>query len=125
MREVLEGDVGVDKRLPCFVGLSGFEEAACNIILLVYTTPRATRDWGNFRQSLLFRMHSIITQRGASLTYPTQVCGPAPCVGLHQQSVKASSACLASELYVMGTAAAQRAPTMQCPQQRPQLFGEA
>lgn len=73
MREVLEGDMGVDKRLPCFVGLSGFEEAACNILLLVYTTPRATRDWGNFRQSLLFRMHSIITQRGASLTYPTQV----------------------------------------------------
>ncbi|KAK9795966.1 hypothetical protein WJX73_009797 [Symbiochloris irregularis] len=73
MREVLEGDAGVDKRLPCFVGLSGFEDAACNIILLVYTTPRATRDWGNFRQSILFRMHTIITNRGASLTYPTQV----------------------------------------------------
>lgn len=73
LRNLLENEVGVDKRLPCWTGLIGFDDAACNVILLTHTTSRATRDFGNWRQSLLMRVHSTIAACGGALAYPTQV----------------------------------------------------
>ena len=87
MRCALDNDNSVDKRLPYFAGLVSFDDAACNLILVAHTTPRATRDFGNFRQNLLFRMRKIITARGGAITYPTQArslpCKLWICLHLH------------------------------------------
>lgn len=73
MRNSLDNDMTIDKRLPCFVGLSGFDDSACNLIFVAHTTSRAARDFGNWRQNLLLRMHKLVVARGGALTYPTQV----------------------------------------------------
>lgn len=73
IRYALDADPGVDKRLPYFCGLAGFDDNACNLLLVVHTSPRATRDFGNFRQNLLFRVQKLVAARGGALTYSTQV----------------------------------------------------
>ena len=73
MRRSLDSDPGVDKRLAYIAGLVSFDDHACNLLVVVHTAPRATRDFGNFRQGLLFRMQKIIAAHGAALTHPTQV----------------------------------------------------
>ncbi|KAL0050270.1 hypothetical protein WJX82_007782 [Trebouxia sp. C0006] len=73
MRRSLTRRAGVDRRLPQFVGMSGFQDYAINIVVLVHTTPVASRDWGNFRQRLLMDFGRIINKHGVHFAYPTQV----------------------------------------------------
>ncbi|DBA94457.1 TPA: hypothetical protein ACH3X1_002052 [Trebouxia sp. C0004] len=73
MRRGLTRRAGVDRRLPQFVGMSGFQDYAINIVVLVHTTPVASRDWGNFRQRLLMDFGRIINKHGVQFAYPTQV----------------------------------------------------
>ena len=40
--------------------MQGFENYACNIIVLAHTTPPASRDFGVWRQSLLTELERIV-----------------------------------------------------------------
>lgn len=73
MRRSLTRRAGVDRRLPQFVGMTGFQDYAINVVVLVHTTPVASRDWGNFRQRLLMDFGRIINKHAVQFAYPTQV----------------------------------------------------
>ncbi|KAK9861810.1 hypothetical protein WJX84_000948 [Apatococcus fuscideae] len=73
MKKYLDKHDGVDKRLPCFVGISGFENFALNVAVIMHTTPSMSRDFGNFRQKVLLRLYQIVKAHDAQLAYPTQV----------------------------------------------------
>lgn len=51
---------------------------ACNIFVLVHTTPPYSRDFAAFRQRLLLELAAIVCSHGAQLATPRQVEGHAP-----------------------------------------------
>ena len=53
--------------------MQGFENYACNIIVLAHTTPTASRDFGSWRQSLLTELERIARKHGAQLNHQRQV----------------------------------------------------
>jgi hypothetical protein len=53
----------------------GFDNYACNIIVLAHTTPPASRDFGVWRQSLLTELERIVRKNGAQLNHMRQVWG--------------------------------------------------
>ncbi|KAK9807577.1 hypothetical protein WJX72_003191 [[Myrmecia] bisecta] len=73
LRAHLDTTEGLDKRLPLFVGFSSMDNFACNIAVLVHTTPPTSREFGSFRQRLLLAIGRIVRKEGARLAYPTQI----------------------------------------------------
>ena len=55
--------------------VQGFDNYACNIIVLAHTTPPASRDFGVWRQSLLTELERIVRKNGAQLNHMRQVWG--------------------------------------------------
>ena len=53
--------------------MQGFENYACNIIVLAHTTPTASRDFGTWRQALLTELERIVRRHGAQLNHIRQV----------------------------------------------------
>ncbi len=55
------------------VVLQGLDNYACNIFVLVHTTPPFSRDFGAFRQRLLLDLTACVRKHGAQLAAPRQV----------------------------------------------------
>lgn len=53
--------------------MQGFDNYACNIVVLAHTTPTASRDFGTWRQSLLTELERIVRKHGAQLNHLRQV----------------------------------------------------
>lgn len=53
--------------------MQGFDNYACNIIVLAHTTPPASRDFGAWRQALLTELERIVRKHGAQLNHLRQV----------------------------------------------------
>ncbi|CAL8465906.1 g5442 [Coccomyxa elongata] len=66
---VLRTDTG----LPVTIPNKGLDNYACNIFVLVHTTPPFSRDFGAFRQRLLLDLTACVRKHGAQLAAPRQV----------------------------------------------------
>lgn len=49
--------------------MQGFDNFACNIIVLAHTTPPTSRDFGVWRQGLFLELERIVRKHGAQLNY--------------------------------------------------------
>ena len=53
--------------------MQGFDNFACNIIVLAHTTPPTSRDFGVWRQGLFIDLERIVRKHGAQLNHLRQV----------------------------------------------------
>lgn len=68
--------------------LQGLDNCACNLFVLVHTTPPFSRDFGAFRQRLLLDLTACVHKHGAQLVTPRQVSLCDGAVGEHMQVLK-------------------------------------
>lgn len=57
----------------CLCWCQGFDNFACNIVVLAHTTPPYSRDFGTWRQALLTELERIVRKHGAHLNHLRQV----------------------------------------------------
>ena len=55
--------------------MQGFDNFACNIIVLAHTTPPTSRDFGVWRQGLFIDLERVVRKHGAQLNHLRQVAG--------------------------------------------------